>query len=385
MSSSCLSNLVISLREGASVNRILVLLAAGQFILMASLAQAEDAVETIKKLEQELRQALIKADGDTLSKMLTDDFIRTPPTTPATTKSQWLEALGSGRLKYLSFETIEAKYRPHGDTVLVNSVARLRVSRGGEELQPQLRILDVWVKQQGRWLLASVQGNEMPPNGEQSHADKILHVPPTEDFEVSGDGSAGAWKKTSWEPLSKRASGGHPYDARIKMLYSKTGLYVLMNGSDQKLTATMQDNFLDLWTQDVFEFFLWPDERQPLYFEYEISPLGYELPILVPNMNGKFLGWRPWHYEGDRKTHKATVVHGGDKKPNAEISGWTAEVFVPYQLLEPLANCPPKPGTRWRANFYRVDYDDGRETSWDWARVGASFHEFQKFGALIFD
>jgi hypothetical protein len=46
---------------------------------------------------------------------------------------------------------------------------------------------------------------------------------------------------------------------------------------------------------------------------------------------------------------------------------------------------PPKPGARWRANFYRVDYDDGRQTSWDWARVGPNFHEFKKFGTLIFD
>ncbi|HTM52664.1 MAG TPA: DUF4440 domain-containing protein [Pirellulales bacterium] len=364
------------------MKRILVILVV---VLMASFAQAEDAVESIKKLEQELRQALIKADVDALSRMLTDDFIRTPPTTPATTKPQWLEAIKSGRLKYVSFETIEATYRPHGDAVLVNSVAKLQVSRAGEALHLQLRILDVWVKEQGRWLLSSVQGNEMPPSAEQAQADKVLHVLPTEDFEVSGDGSAGAWKKTSWEPLSKRTSDGHPYDARFKMLYSKTGLYVLMNGADQKLTASMQDDFLDLWTQDVFEFFLWPDERQPLYFEYEISPLDYELPILVPNSNGKFLGWRPWHYEGDRKIRKATTVHGGEKKPGAQISGWTAEVFVPYKLLEPLANSPPKRGTRWRANFYRVDYDDGRETSWDWARVGASFHEFQKFGALIFD
>ena len=40
---------------------------------------------------------------------------------------------------------------------------------------------------------------------------------------------------------------------------------------------------------DVFEVFLWTDEKQPIYFEYEISPLGYELPILVPNFGGKFL------------------------------------------------------------------------------------------------
>ena len=67
------------------------------------------------------------------------------------------------------------------------------------------------------------------------------------------------------------------------------------------------------------------------------------------------------------------------------MTGWTAEVFIPYELLTPLRNVPPKPGTRWRANFYRMDYDDGQHTSWDWARVGPSFHEFQKFGTLVFE
>jgi hypothetical protein len=169
------------------------------------------------------------------------------------------------------------------------------------------------------------------------------------------------------------------------MLYSGKGLYVLFDGSDRKLTATMREDFLDLWNEDVFEFFFWPDERQSIYFEYEISPLGYELPILVPNVDDKFLGWRPWHYEGDRKIKKATSVSGGKKESASAIDGWTAEVFVPYALLEPLANVPPKPGTRWRANFYRVDYDGGVETSWDWARVGPSFHEFKKYGTLLFE
>ncbi len=214
---------------------------------------------------------------------------------------------------------------------------------------------------------------------------KVLHVKQTGDFELTGDGSAAAWKHIPWEPLTRRSEEGHPYDARIKMLYSPSGLYVLMTGSDRKLTATMQEDFQDLWNEDVFEFFFWTDEREPIYFEYEISPLGRELPILVPNIDGKFLGWRPWHYEGDRMTRRATTVAGGDKKSGAEITGWTAEVFVPYKLLEPLANRTPKPGTRWRANFYRVDYDDGRTTGWDWTRVGPSFHEYHKFGTLVFE
>ena len=180
------------------------------------------------------------------------------------------------------------------------------------------------------------------------------------------------------------AAGGADYQTRLKVLYSETGLYVLMDGADKKLTATMTEDFLDLWNEDVFEFFVWPDERQTIYFEYEISPLGIELPILVPNINGTFLGWRPWHYEGARKIQKATSISGGPKKSGAQVTGWCAEVFMPFALLEPLANVPPKPGTRWRANFYRMDYDEGRTTSWDWARVGPSFHEFQKFGTLEF-
>ncbi len=239
------------------------------------------------------------------------------------------------------------------------------------------------------------QGVNRSPNplaaserGQGVRLDRVLRVPATDDFEVTGDGRAEAWKKAEWEPLHKRTKDGHPYETRVKALYSKTGVYFLMDATDKKLTVTGKQDYDDLWTEDVFEVFLWPDERHPVYFEYEISPLEKELPILVPNFDGKFLGWRPWMYEGKRKTRKATTAMGGPKQAGAAVNGWRAEVFLPYELLQPLQNVPPKPGTRWRANFYRVDYDDlgdVKSTGWDWARVGPSFHEFQKFGTLVFE
>ena len=91
----------------------------------------------------------------------------------------------------------------------------------------------------------------------------------------------------------------------------------------------------------------------------------------IPNFGGQFLGWRPWDYEKDRATRKATSIIGGPKQPDAAIQGWRAEFLIPYALLRPLQNVPPKPGTKWRANFYRMDHDDGKTTQWDWARVGA--------------
>jgi predicted TIM-barrel fold metal-dependent hydrolase len=216
-------------------------------------------------------------------------------------------------------------------------------------------------------------------------SDALIRIPRTADFEVTGDGSAAPWKKAAWTSLTKLRGGKDDYDARFKMLYSPTGVYVLMTGSDRKMTATIDEDFADLWNEDVFEFFFWPDESETLYFEYEISPLNRELPILVPNFDRTFWGWRPWHYEGERKTRKAVSVSGGTAKPGAEITGWTAEVFVPYALLKPLRNVPPKPGVRWRANFYRCDYDGNRSASWSWTPVGSSFHEYEKFGTLLFE
>ena len=216
-------------------------------------------------------------------------------------------------------------------------------------------------------------------------AKPTLHVPSTEDFKVTGDGSAPAWQKAAWEPLKSRTKDGHPYEARIKMLHSKTGVYVLFDGTDKKLTSSFKEDFTMLWTEDVYEAFFWPDEGSALYFEYEISPMGYELPILVPNFGGKFMGWLPWFYLDKRRIQKATSARGGEKKPGADVAGWSAEVFIPFELLNPLQNVPPKPGSHWRANFYRMDYDGGKQSQWEWSRVGPTFHDYQNFGTLIFD
>ena len=217
-------------------------------------------------------------------------------------------------------------------------------------------------------------------------AKPILHVRKiANDFKVTGEPDGKAWKDVAWTPLRLRTGEHDGYAARVKMQYSATGIYVLMDSTDRKITASIDKDFENLWTEDVFEFFFWTDEQWPVYFEYEISPLGRELPIIIPNFNGKFFGWLPWHYEGKRKTKTAVTVQGGKQETGATITQWTAEVYVPYDLFEPLQNVPPKSGTRWRANFYRVDYDDEKQSSWDWARVGPSFHEYKKFGTLVFE
>ncbi|BBE20204.1 hypothetical protein AQPE_4395 [Aquipluma nitroreducens] len=213
---------------------------------------------------------------------------------------------------------------------------------------------------------------------------KALIVRKCPDFKVTGDGSAENWALAEWMVLPQRILSGEPLTTKVKVLYSKTGIYFLFNCRDKKLTSTMNADFMDLWKEDVVEIFLWTDDQTPVYFEYEISPLNYELPILISNEKGDLVRWMPFHYDSDRKTRHATTVQGGEMRSNAAITGWTAEFFIPYKLLRPLNNSLPKPDTRWRANFYRIDYDSGI-SEWSWQLTSKTFHDFEKFGFLVFE
>ncbi|HEY5749168.1 MAG TPA: carbohydrate-binding family 9-like protein [Chryseolinea sp.] len=209
---------------------------------------------------------------------------------------------------------------------------------------------------------------------------ETVHVKPTKDFEITGTGDAVAWKDADWLTLTQR-QGSKSYSTQAKLLYSGQGIYVLFHCDDEKISATNKEDFTDLWKEDVMEFFFWTDESSPLYFEYEISPLNYELALLIPNYDGQFLGWRPWHYEGDRKI-KHLVTTGKDAA--GKVASWTAEIFVPYKLLQPLQHVPPQKGTRWRMNMYRVDFDDGR-SAWSWNKVKTNFHDYKNFGVMLFE
>jgi len=212
-----------------------------------------------------------------------------------------------------------------------------------------------------------------------------LTLPRIDEFELTGDGTSAAWGAVEWRPMAPVRSGASDYLTRAKAAYSAAGLYFLVDCEDRKLVCTYTDDNEDIWTEDVVEVFVQPDEAHPIYFEYELSPLNVELPILVSNTDGAFFGWLPWHYEGDRRVRRATAVRGGAKASMAEVEGWTAEFFIPFALFKGLGNTPPASGTRWRGNIYRIDYDEKPSTQWAWCADIAKFHDYENFGTFVFE
>ncbi|TLU99456.1 carbohydrate-binding family 9-like protein [Dyadobacter luticola] len=220
-------------------------------------------------------------------------------------------------------------------------------------------------------------------------ADSVLTIKKTTDFKVNGEGTASNWAAAQWLDLTVQKGPGQPgpgkqFPTKVKIMYSEKGLYFLFDCTDQKLTSTILEDYGMLFKEDVVEVFLWPDNSFPIYFEYEVSPLNYELPILVPNMKGGAQGWKPWVYNERNKVQHETSAQGGQKKSMASVEGWKAEFFIPYALLKPIVPAIPKSGTKWKGNFYRIDYD--AETAYySWQKTGGSFHEYQKFGTLLFE
>ena len=214
--------------------------------------------------------------------------------------------------------------------------------------------------------------------------DSVLIVRRTPDFVVDGSGKNPNWALTEWVTLTQQRIAGPWLRTQAKVLYSDKGIYFLIDSEDKKLTATLTEDFADLYNEDVVEVFLWTDESVPVYLEYELSPLNYELLIMVPNLQGKFYGWRPWHYDGTNRVQHATSVRGGKKKSQATISGWTAEFFIPYSVMKPIVQSPPGPGSRWRGNIYRIDYDQGMST-WTWQKTRTNFHDYQSYGTWVFE
>lgn len=219
----------------------------------------------------------------------------------------------------------------------------------------------------------------------QTGKESVLKVKKTEDFDLKEEGLSPNWEKTDWFKLNPlNLDDSREMTTRTKILYSDTGLYFLYQCNDQKLTATMDADNMALWKEDVVELFIWPDETSPKYFEYELSPLNHQLTLLITDKNGYKTKWLPFDYETEWNTRHVTSVEGGNKESGAAINQWTAKIFIPYQYLQPMIDELPTPGTRWRANFYRIDYDKG-QILFAWQPVSKSFHEYHKFGTIEFE
>ena len=127
----------------------------------------------------------------------------------------------------------------------------------------------------------------------QQESQATLLVPKCNDFAITGKGNDPEWTKAGWNQLTKLDEGGKPNISKFKILYSATGIYVLFQGDDEKITTKAYKDFESIFNGDVFEVFFHTKPDANVYFEYEVNHLGKELILTISNINDKYLSWIP--------------------------------------------------------------------------------------------
>ncbi len=190
-------------------------------------------------------------------------------------------------------------------------------------------------------------------------------APSTGEFVRTMDGMAGEQKTTA------------------KLLWDDKNLYVAFECEDKDVWSTLDKHDDKLWTQEAVEMFIDAAGDGKNYVELQTNPKGATFDSFLPGYRKNQNDWT--------SNMKVAVKVDGTVDNRADVDkGWVVEMQIPLEdakgKLKELKNVPPKVGTEWRVNFFRLDMPAGRPqvgTGWSPPLVG-DFHALDKFGVLIF-
>ena len=107
--------------------------------------------------------ATVRADADTLDSLLEAGYTFTHATTAITdTREEWLESFRSGRRRYKSWEIFDVTVRLFPCAAVMTGRGRQEIVRPDEIFVLNTSFTNVWVEQDGRWLLAVWQATLVP-------------------------------------------------------------------------------------------------------------------------------------------------------------------------------------------------------------------------------
>ena len=102
-------------------------------------------------------RALMKADIAALSEVFGDDYIQYDPAGRAFTKSEVLQSLASGNVRYPVIRSVARKIRMFGEMAIVHGVEDDEVETGGQRFPARYLYMDVVCRREGRWQIVGSQ------------------------------------------------------------------------------------------------------------------------------------------------------------------------------------------------------------------------------------
>lgn len=224
-------------------------------------------------------------------------------------------------------------------------------------------------------------------SGKQTNVSTLpsYEVATTKDkISVDGKLSEKAWARAPsltlmfpWE-----VQAGLKQKTTVKLLRDSQYLYVGYECEDDDITATHEQRDDPTYLDDCVEFFIRPQVNSNQYFGLEMNARGvlYDYLYDFPKRHDKTPDLA--------NVQLKTTLRGTLNQGNDHDQGWTLELAIPWQSLQPLAPQPPRQGDEWRVQFNRWDGTEakGRRLSmWCSSELEKpNPHNPVRFGKLIF-
>src|SRR6516164_6044354 len=130
-------------------------------VVLAGAPQASTdptVVNAIKQLEQDMGDAMVRADIDKLNQIYADDFATIGSTGKVTTKKDLLQDFESFHDKLVSFENGPMDVQVFGNVAVVHGSVTEKRSRDGKDTSGQFVWMDLLEKRDGNWVVLRSAG-----------------------------------------------------------------------------------------------------------------------------------------------------------------------------------------------------------------------------------
>lgn len=205
---------------------------------------------------------------------------------------------------------------------------------------------------------------------------------------IDADWNKAAWKKV--KPLAiQKFMGPIPHftpETEAKMIYDDDNVYVIFKVKDRYVKSVVEEYNGNVSGDACVEFFFSPDTQEPLhYFNLEVNAGGTPLIFYVTKP------WTDYTKLTADDIKQIEIAHSLPAKIDPEITEpvtWTLEYRIPLSILKKFSNVTnPKPGVKWKANFYKTGSRTSNPHWLTWSYVEfakPNFHLPEFFGTLIF-
>jgi len=116
--------------------------------------------QLVRQLDDDWVKAMVRGDGETLDRVMADDFLFTYPL-EGDDKAQFIADVTSGDLKIEHISREQVSVRVFGSTAVLTARDSATWLYHGRELSGQYKIVKVFTERAGRWQLCAIQACPM--------------------------------------------------------------------------------------------------------------------------------------------------------------------------------------------------------------------------------